>query len=386
MQPRLIARSLFAAFVAALVLVGVAGAAPTSRAQAFVAYGFGTIDPSRVRPGFVAVSFPSGVTLGRVEMRRQGGGFAVAPDGRQVYVLDGERFLVLAAPGLRILHEMTLPDRINILGNGQVVAVAPSGDQVYVETTRIIGPNRWDPTLRVGQPDSQYGLAIYDVAKGRFTKEIWLDPPWCGVAGLSALPNGRVAVFCPTALDVRLVDLRLGKQVATVSLGSAPRAGNLPGWPIRSVLAPDGSHLLVVEDNGTLLEVDLARMAITHVGTVGDGLRQDIPLQAACPCLTANGHTLVIPAAPADALARATGNATVAWLANPALRPRTTTVPLPAPASSVVLGPDDQTVLVSSGAGSGSRQGTWLLHLPDGHPIADWPGELIDVQIARRSP
>ena len=48
--------------------------------------------------------------------------------------------------------------------------VAHDGAEVYVETMRITGPSRFDAQLRVGQPESEYGIAVYDVARGAFSR------------------------------------------------------------------------------------------------------------------------------------------------------------------------------------------------------------------------
>jgi hypothetical protein len=41
----------------------------------------------------------------------------------------------------------------------------------------ITGPSRFDPQLRVGQPESEYGIAVYDVAGGAFARSITLPAP-----------------------------------------------------------------------------------------------------------------------------------------------------------------------------------------------------------------
>jgi hypothetical protein len=49
--------------------------------------------------------------------------------------------------------------------------------EVYVETMRISGPSRFDPRLRVGQPESDYGIAVYDVARSAFSRSMKLAGP-----------------------------------------------------------------------------------------------------------------------------------------------------------------------------------------------------------------
>src|SRR5207302_5417245 len=142
----------------------------------------------------------------------QGDAFAVARDGRHAYLLDRVwlpdqnraewRLNELEMPSLRVLRRTAVADGINLNGRARVLAVGRDNAEVYVETARIVGPNRFDPQLRVGQPDSEYRIAVYDVAKGVFSRTISLDPPWCGVAELSALGDGRLEVPCPTAHQV----------------------------------------------------------------------------------------------------------------------------------------------------------------------------------------
>jgi hypothetical protein len=43
----------------------------------------------------------------------------------------------------------------------------------------------------VEQPESDYGIAVYDVAPGAFSRSMTLAGPWFGVAELYALPNRR---------------------------------------------------------------------------------------------------------------------------------------------------------------------------------------------------
>jgi hypothetical protein len=63
-----------------------------------------------------------------------------------------------------VLRRTPPGDAIDLLGRGRIEAVAAGGGEVYVETLRVIGPQRFDPRLGVGQPDSEYGIAVFDVA------------------------------------------------------------------------------------------------------------------------------------------------------------------------------------------------------------------------------
>jgi hypothetical protein len=134
--------------------------------------------------------------------------------------------------------------------------------EVYVETMRISGPSRFDPRLRVGQPESDYGIAVYDVARSAFSRSMKLAAPWCGVAELYALPDGRLAALCPTAHQVRLIDPKTGQQVGSVSV-SGEKGGT----------SPDGSKLWVVSRYGHPQEVDLVRGVIARTGSLRRGSR-----------------------------------------------------------------------------------------------------------------
>jgi hypothetical protein len=139
--------------------------------------------------GLVASELPSGRSLGQVGIGgpSQGSALAVSPDGRRAFMLDATwlaseqraewRLNELELPSLRVLRRALYPDGINLLGQASIVALAHDGAEVYVETMHITGPSRFDPQLRVGQPESEYGIAVYDVAGGAFARSITLPAP-----------------------------------------------------------------------------------------------------------------------------------------------------------------------------------------------------------------
>lgn len=129
-------------------------------------------------------------------------------------------FHELELPTLRLVRSIELANPINILGQGRVVVVAPDGKQVYIETWRQTGPTRFDPSLEVGQPDGDYGIAIYDVAQGAVIREITLDAPWW--PGRSIRAPGRQA-------RCAVQDSRGGSNRRP----SRGKAGGEPCWRLR---------------------------------------------------------------------------------------------------------------------------------------------------------
>lgn len=349
-------------------------ASASSAESPFVVYALGS--PDGIEPGpLVAMELPSGRVLGRFEdVRRQGGGFAVAPDGRRGYLLDGPYLHELELPTLRRTRSAELPNSINILGHGRVVAVSPDGSEVYVQTWRQTGPTRIDRQRGIGQPDGDYGVAVFDVAQGTFTRAITLDPPWCGVADLFPLPEARLAVVCKTIASVRLVDLRAGKQVAAVE--------GLYG--ANSVASLDGRRLWVLARTGQLQEVDLLRLAITRaVNLAGD------PARCGWPCvpfqqlhLSADGARLYVRAAPGRPELPSTGHATVAWVVDTTTLQRVAEVPLPAPAFDMVPLPDGRALLTSNtNTLDPETRATRLVEVPSGRELARWPGSIVGLQV-----
>jgi len=77
--------------------------------------------------------------------------------------------------------------------------------EVYVETMRITGTSRFGAQMSVGQPESEYAIAVYDVARGAFSRSMTL--PRRGVAGRALRALRRtVGRAVSTAHQVRLID------------------------------------------------------------------------------------------------------------------------------------------------------------------------------------
>jgi DNA-binding beta-propeller fold protein YncE len=300
-------------------------------------------------------------------MGGQGGGVAVSHDGRRAYVLGmvgptGWELRELEAPSLRLLRQVPVHQGTGLLGLHRVVAVAPDGQHVYVETMRIIGPTRWDPVLYHGQPDSEYGIVVYDVASGTVTREIKLEPPWCGVAELYALPAGRLAAFCPIPREVRLIDVGQGKQLASVG------AGGFAG-----IAAPDGRLFWVVAENARLFEIDIAKAAVTRKVDLSEGGGVSLPYQELH--MSADGKRLFVRAAPHDPELRATGNGSVVWVIDTDTMQRIADVPLPAPAYHLAPTPDGLTLVATTlNLKDRSQDRTRLIEVPSGRELASWPG------------
>jgi dipeptidyl aminopeptidase/acylaminoacyl peptidase len=229
-----------------------------------------------------------------------------------------------------------------------------------------------DPKLRVGQPDSEYGIAVYDVARGAVTRHIRLDPPWCGVADLYALPDGRLAIYCYTSEDVRLADVGQGKEVArTYEFLDA----------VGSAVSPDGRRLLTIGSSGTLYDIDLARLSVDHVTELGPGDGSGpVPFQQLN--LTADGKQLFVRAAPGDAENRAAENGTVVWVVDTETRQRIATVPLPAPAFDLAPSRDGGLLVATTDNVADHRLfGTRLIEVPSGREVSYWPGLLVGTQL-----
>jgi DNA-binding beta-propeller fold protein YncE len=377
-------RLVLSALVFGVVLFGGGGPSDASTGVSPIVYGWGGLDLAS-SGGIQASELPSGNRVGQVAVGglTQGSAFAPAPDGRRAYLLDREQVAggvaewhlsELDVLSLRVLRRAVVRDAISLLGTARVVAVAADGQQVYVETMRIVGgvpPGpRWDPQLRVGQPDSAYGIAVYDVTRGAFTREIPLDPPWCGVADLYALPNGNLATYCSTSSDVRLIDPVRGTQLARVGVSG-----------VGSVVSPDGQRLWTVSASGTLSDVDLTRMIVAHQTELGPGDGGGwVPVQELH--LTADGKRLFVRATPGDVELRSGGNGTVVWIVDTDTLRRIATVPLPAPAFHLAPTPDGRMlVATTNNVADRSLYGTRLIEVPTGRQLAYWPGTLTSPQV-----
>ena len=348
-----------------LLLAGCTVAAPSGTSASFVLYGWGGLDPAR-GGDIQAIELPSGRLLGQVGMGGQGGGLAFTNDGRRAYLLglggNGWELRELEAPSLRVLRQVAIDEGTGLLGLHRVVVVATSGEQVYVETIRIVGPNRWDPRLQRGQPDSEYGIAVFDVTRGVVTGEIRLEPPWCGFGELYALPDGRLAVFCPTAREVRLIDIAQGKQVAKVSVGG-----------VGGLASPDGQRFWVVAEDARLIEINLSTAEVTRTSDLSAGDWQGLPHQELH--LSRDGRRLFVRAAPHDPELRATGNGSVVWVIDTDTLRRIADIPLFPPAFHLAPTPDGQFfIAVTNNVKDRSLYGTRLIEVSTGRQVGSWAG------------
>lgn len=326
--------------------------------------------------GIEALALPSGQRLGSFsDVRRQGGGFAIAPGGRFGYLLDGPFLHQLELPALRSLREAQIDGAIPILGTGQVLAVAPDGAEVYVETMRIIGPQRWDDRLRTGRPESVYGVGVYDVATGALARRFDFGPPWCGVAELFTLPDQHLLVFCQTAQDVRLVNPLAGREIGRIGLGDPPLYGNAPGRAVASILSPDGKHLYLVRDSGGLVELDVASHTLTRGVVLGGDGSQRVPYQRLH--LLQDGAKLFVRVAMYQADLRGRGLGDVVWIVDTTTLKRTGEIRLPVPAFDTAPTPDGR-LLVTSNTNTqlATEQGTRLIDIQSGAELAHWPASL----------
>ena len=351
-----------AAAPATLATLTPAGGAP------FLLYGLGSLERGQ-SGGIVAMELPAGRLVGHTGLSMQGWSLSLSPDGRRAYLLDGPRFSELETPSLRVLRQTSLSNPINLLGVGRVVAVAPDGAEVYVETWHQTGPLRVDPQLGVGQPDGEYGITVYNVAQGAFVREIQLEPPWCGVAELYVLPNRDLAVLCSTAQQLRLVVTAAGRQVASVGVNA-----------VAGVPTVDGRHFLTVGVGGNVHDIDLSVKAQSRQlqlrsasGTVW------VPRQRLH--LSADGARLFVRTAPGDAEARATGQGTAVAVIDTTTLQQVAEVPLPAAAYDAAPAPDGSALLTSNtNTQDALAAATRLVDVPSGRELARWPGLLVGLE------
>jgi hypothetical protein len=243
----------------------------------------------------LAIGLPSGEVRACLPTseRAPGARFAVAPDGHRLYRLTHDDFAwtlaELEAPALRVVRQTPLPAELADHGVlGPTIAVSHDGSAVYFQTARIVGPLRRDPRTDLVQPETAYAIVVYDPAQATFTHTIPLDPPWCGQATLNPLPNGRLAVYCPMAQDVRLLDPATARQLARVDLAAAagedprrisaqqPRLGQIvhpnstpqdaAARLVGGVPSSDGRHFWALFGNSRLLAVDLTDGSVAYDG------------------------------------------------------------------------------------------------------------------------
>src|SRR5258708_36822497 len=133
-------RLVLSVLIFAVLLLGVGGSSNSAAERSFVLYGNGSLDLG-LDGGIQAIDLASGHRIGQVAVGglTQGGGFALATNGRRAYLLDRAQgagvaewhLSELAAPSLQALRRSVVPDAISLLGWGRVVAIAADGQQVY---------------------------------------------------------------------------------------------------------------------------------------------------------------------------------------------------------------------------------------------------------------
>lgn len=339
---------------------------------------YGYVSAASGRPSkLLAVELPAGRLLGCLDLgpSTEGSNYAVAPDGHRVYLLDRDggsmRLSELEAPTLRVLRRTAAPEAIPLAGTaGQALAVSSDGALVYVTTLRPAAPRPGSDRGAAGQ--AEYGIALYNVARGAFTRSIPLESPECGTPNLYPL-IGVVQLFCPTARDLRTVDVVNGRQVQRVVLDPLLRADGGAEALAGAVPTPLGSRFRILLDSGLLLDVDPLGPTFVRRVELGGGAGQTVPAQT--PRFSADRQRLFVRAAPGAPEAQAAGLGTVVWVVDAVTLERIAEVPLPAPASAVVPTPDG-TALVASTA-----QGTLLVEVPSGRQLATWPDRLSGLRL-----
>lgn len=230
------------------------------------------------------------------------GSSAVSPDGRRVYLADGEHWQlrVFDTASASLLHTVELESPATGL------VVAPDGERVYVaiegRTVWAIDPHRGEIVGAVGTGPDPSGLAIapsgtrlfvaddygrgvtvVDTATLRVVQRIELSsrPLIPGnVQALAIDPNGTrlyAGEYFSRALTV--VDLATYRVVDQIEVGPSP---------IALAVAPDGRHVYASLATSDLAVVDVATRAVEHVS---------LPGQPGSLALTPDGTRLYVLAA-----------------------------------------------------------------------------------------
>jgi hypothetical protein len=330
-----------------------------------VIYGVGSLT---ISSGYLfALEVPSGRLVGQFSpgFVGQGGIFVVSPDGQRGYLFVWQQLHELALPSLQLLHSVPAPNGINLLGTARVLAVAPDGQQVYLETMDTLG----DPT-------SEYGIAVYDVATAAFTRQIALQHPRCQVGHLFALSNQRLAVLCQTDHQVRIVDVATGQQLPSTQ---PVNGGN-------AILIPVSQRLLVVTGSGQIQEVDLDRLVITRSVSLSRDLECAFCVPSQPLHLSSDGQRLTVVAAPGPPELRSQVNATVAWIVDTNTLTRVADVPV-GPHTADAFELPDRNALVTSRVERGTPNGSalQLVEVPSGHDLDQWPGSVYMVEVQTQS-
>jgi hypothetical protein len=199
---------------------------------------------------------------------------------------------------------------------------------------------------------------------------------------LFALPDRRLAIFCQTAQNVRLVDPSDGREMARIGLGDPPRVGNAPGRAIASIANPDGQVLYAVRDSGGLVEVDLVQHALARGVVVGGDGGQRVPYQMLH--LSQDGTQLFVRAAIHQPDLRNRGIGDVVWIVDTSTLQRIAEVQLPAPAFDAAPTPDGRMLITSNtNTQDPNEKLPRMVDLPSGREIARLQSALAAMHTAR---
>jgi hypothetical protein len=191
--------------------------------------------------------------------------------------LTGDQFSSVAAShdgqSVFVLH--TVPKDDSFADELLTLSAATLSVKARAPVQHFMRPmDSWPPALAVSVDDrtvivSQYGntesdpywLSYYDRQTGRFAPDSTvLDG--CGVAQL--LPfDQQVAVLCFGSDNLRFVDLRTHRVMATMTPGLTPTG--VLGSAVAAGLIPGQQALAVVLDLGSLVRVDLRTHAISVI-------------------------------------------------------------------------------------------------------------------------
>ncbi len=331
----------------------------------------------------LALALPTGQVLGcrDVAAPTTASNFAVAPDGRRIYLYErdaaGWHLVELEAPTLRRLRRTDVPDTLADWALvGETFAVAQDGREVYLEMVRSAGPPRRDERGSFTPAEGEYGIVVYDVAQGAFARTLPLDAPPCGLGQLYPLPDGRLAIVCPTAREVRLLDPGDGTLLSRVDLRDA-----VPSSEGRSPLgaaapSPDGRFLWLVVNGGTVLQLDLAAGTVVRRDELGGSGARPPGQWGRDPTsrFSADAQRVFLRVPPGN-VAAITGD-TLGIFAT-ATGERIGQIMLRGAPVLEVAPVSDGEALVAT-----FESGTQLVELPSGRDLGTWWGNLARIQLA----
>jgi DNA-binding beta-propeller fold protein YncE len=336
------------ALLALMALVACTPAPPRDT----VIYGIGA--PGVGEGSVLSYALPSARRLGEFTATGgQGGSFAASPDGSRGFFFDSRDLHELALPGLQLVRSVSVPDPVQLIGgSARLVAVAPSGAEVYVATGRDTGPL-----------DREFGIAVYDTSAASFGRQFWLPQPACGPAELFALGDQRLALLCHADLSVRVIDARDGQQLGP----------SLKVEGANVVMTPDRKRLFVVSRRALLQEVDLDTQTISRAGTLIN-CRDCVPYQPLHLSADAAHLTMIVARGLPGTSYEI--NANVAWIVDTGTFSRIYDVPLGPGTLDAFEMPGGQTLVMA-------RQPSELrlIEVPSGKPLHSWPAPSYSLEI-----